>query len=192
MSQSGNNQKKRKLIFERTTDASVLSNFSCGILSMDRFIHSELQDYISMGSCEMYIVSYDSTIIGMFCLDNSTITFSEEAKNNMREGNKPKPINTSKNEDSYYWWKTSYEAKEITYLAISKDYQHHHIGSFIKESIVDKISKDKLFNGDYIIVRALNEENYTAIPFYKKCGFVPAMEERRNQNLFMYRLRNRE
>lgn len=27
MSQSGNNQKKIKLIFERTTDASVLSNF---------------------------------------------------------------------------------------------------------------------------------------------------------------------
>ena len=192
MSQSGNDQKKIKLIFERTTDASVLSNFSCGIQSMDSFIHSELQDYIGMGSCEMYIVSYDSTIIGMFCLDNSTITFSEEAKTNMREGNKPKPMNTSKDEDSYYWWKTSYEAKEITYFAISKEYQRQRIGSFIIESIADKISKDDSFNGDYIIVRALNEDNYSAIPFYKKCGFVPAMEERKNQNLFMYRLKKRE
>lgn len=192
MNQSGNNQDyPQKLIFKRTHNASVLLNFSCGISSMDNFIHTELQDYLNMGNCEMYVVYLNYMIVGMFCLDNGTVVFSDNAKNNMIGGIKPKPDTASKDKDDYYWWKSSYEAKEITYLAISLNFQHQHIGLYIIESIIDKISKDKTFNGDYIVVRALNEENYSAIPFYKKCGFAPAMEEKENQNLFMYRLKKR-
>lgn len=192
MSQSGNKPKyPQKLAFKRTHDASVLLNFSCGISSMDNFIHTELQDYLNMGSCEMYVVYFNVTVVGMFCLDNGTITFSDSAKNNMIDGVKPKPDTAPKDEDTYYWWRTSYEAKEITYLAISIDFQRQHIGSYIIESIIDKLSKEGVFNGDYIVVRALNDKKYSAIPFYKKCGFTPAMEEKENQNLFMYRLKNR-
>ena len=192
MSQSGNKQNgPQKLVFKRTHDASVLLNFSCGISSMDNFIHTELQNYLNMGSCEMYVVYFNFNIVGMFCLDNGTITFSDNAKDNMLYGIKPKPDTAPKDKDSYYWWKPSYEAKEITYLAISVDFQRQHIGSYIIESIIDKISKEETFNEDYIIVRALNEEKYSAIPFYRKCGFIPAMEEKENQNLFMYRLKNR-
>ena len=60
MKQSGGNpESPRHLIFERVTDASILSTFSCGIDSMDEFIHEELQDYIWMGSCELYIIHED-------------------------------------------------------------------------------------------------------------------------------------
>ena len=70
MSQSGNKPKyPQKLAFKRTHDASVLLNFSCGISSMDNFIHTELQDYLNMGSCEMYVVYFNVTVVGMFCLD---------------------------------------------------------------------------------------------------------------------------
>ena len=192
MNQSGNKQNNpQKLKFKRTHDASVLLNFSCGIPSMDTFIHTELQDYLNMGSCEMYVVYFNSIIIGMFCLDNATISFSNNAKNKMIDGTKPKPDTAPKDEESYYWWKPFYEAKEITYLAVSIYYQHQHIGSYIIESIIDKISKDMSFNGDYIVVRALNEKKYSAIPFYKKCKFIPAMDEKETQNLFMYRLKKR-
>ena len=35
------------LIFERTDDVSVLSDFRCGIDDMDSFIHNHLQDAVS-------------------------------------------------------------------------------------------------------------------------------------------------
>ena len=44
------------------------------------------------------------------------------------------------------------------------------------------------YTGDFVIVRALNTKEYSAIPFYKKCGFTPATVEVENTNLFMYRI----
>ena len=43
--QSGNNEEYIDLIFERIDDASVLSNFFCGIPDMDDLIHEKLQGY---------------------------------------------------------------------------------------------------------------------------------------------------
>ena len=88
----------------------------------------------------------------------------------------------------FYWFKVVYEATEITYFAIQKDRQHEYLGSSIIDSIMQKVSQNSDFKGDYVIVRALNENNYSDIPFYKKCGFTPATKEVANQNLFMYRV----
>jgi hypothetical protein len=43
--QSGNNEEYIDLVFERIDDASVLSNFYCGIPDMDDFIHEKLEAY---------------------------------------------------------------------------------------------------------------------------------------------------
>lgn len=44
--QSGSDETEHiNLIFERIDDASVLSNFYCGIKDMDDFIHEKLQNY---------------------------------------------------------------------------------------------------------------------------------------------------
>ena len=45
-----------------------------------------------------------------------------------------------------------------------------------------------VYNCEFVTVRALKEENYTAVPFYKKCGFYPARKEQEGENLFMYRV----
>jgi hypothetical protein len=45
--QSGNNEEYIDLVFERIDDASVLSNFYCGIPDMDDFIHAKLQGYLN-------------------------------------------------------------------------------------------------------------------------------------------------
>jgi hypothetical protein len=45
--QSGNSEEYIDLIFERIDDASVLSNFYCGIPDMDVFIHEKLQGYLN-------------------------------------------------------------------------------------------------------------------------------------------------
>ncbi len=177
-----------QLKFEKVNSVKVLSGFTCGIASMDKFIHEGLQNYLNMGNCNMFTVKDGEHIVAMFCLDDSTLSLSEPAKENMVCGKKPKPIDAPKDEDSPYWWKSSYDAKEITYLAVASDYQNRHIGSFIIESILLKVASDKSVACDFLTVRALNEEGYSAIPFYKKCGFVAASEEEANKNLFMYRI----
>lgn len=155
---------------------------------MDSFIHNELQDYVNMGSCKLYVVKRGGVTVAMFCLENSYLALSEQAKENMREGKKPMPEKAPEESDDYYWIKPLYQATEITYLAVADNEQHKHIGATIIESVVDKVAHSKEFQGEFVTVRALNQHDYTAIPFYEKCGFTPAVERIEGQNLFMYRL----
>lgn len=186
--QSGDNiYSTKQLIFERATDASVLSDFSCGIDSMDDFIHRELQEYLWMGSCQMYIIREDKAVIAMFCLDQHNLCLSEVVKEKMHEGLKPASQNAP-DADSPYWFKPFFDAVEITYLAVSVNRQHHHIGSFIIERIMDKLASDPNVQCDFVTVRALKHDDYTAVPFYLKCGFYPAEKEVEGRNLFMYRI----
>ena len=63
-----------------------------------------------------------------------------------------------------------------------------HIGSFIIESIIERLASDPNENREFIHVRALNTEEYSSIPFYRKCGFFPAVKEEKGVNLMMYRI----
>lgn len=189
--QSGNKSDlPKQLFFERTMDASVLSGFSCGIDSMDEFIHQELQNYLWMGSCQMYVIYDGDEVIAMFCLDNHNLCLSEVAKEKIQEGVKPSPTNAPET-DSSYWYRTFYDAIEITYLAVIKERQHQHIGSFIIERIMDKVAHDADVCCDFVTVRALKHKDYSAVPFYQKCGFYPAEKEIEGRNLFMYRIVSR-
>lgn len=44
------------LLYERADDLSVLSNFYCGILDMDNFIHKSLQNAILRDGLDTYLV----------------------------------------------------------------------------------------------------------------------------------------
>lgn len=186
--QSGSNtDTPRQLIFERVTDASILSNFSCGIDSMDDFIHSELQDYLWMGSCQMYVIRDGEDIVAMYCLDQHNLCLSEVVKEKMQDGTKPSPQDAP-DADSPYWFKPFFDAVEITYLAVSSERQHQHIGSFIVERIMEQVAQNPDIHCDFVTVRALKHDDYTAVPFYRNCGFYPAEQEVEGRNLFMYRI----
>lgn len=186
--QSGNNCRRPKpLVFERITDAGILSSFSCGIDAMDYFIRHELQNYIWMGSCQLYVVREEEEIVAMFCLDRHNLCLSEVVKGKMQEGIKPAPQHAP-DADSPYWLKPFFDAVEITYLAVTADRQHQHIGSFVIERIMDKLARDTEVHCDFVTVRALKHDDYTAVPFYLNCGFFPAEKEVEGRNLFMYRI----
>lgn len=187
MPSGSNSDTPKQLVFERVTDASILSRFSCGIESMDEFIHQELQDYIWMGSCQMYVIREGEEIVAMYCLDQHNLCLSEVVKDKMKEGSKPSPQNAP-DADSPYWFKPFFDAIEITYLAVSAGRQRQHIGSFIIESIMSQVAHDPDVHSDFVTVRALKHENYTAVPFYSSCGFFPAEKEVDGRNLFMYRI----
>ena len=85
------------LIYERTDDMSVLSEFYCGIFEMDDFIHHNLQEAINHYTLETYIVKDSrNEIVAMFSICN------KQLKTKLSTG------------DSVI-----YETKEIEYLAIS-------------------------------------------------------------------------
>ena len=187
MQSGSNSDTPTQLIFERIADASILSHFSCGIDSMDEFIHKELQEYIWMGSCQMYIIREGEEIVAMYCLDQHNLCLSEVVKNKMKEGTKPSPQNIQ-DIDNSYWFKPFFDAVEITYLAVSVNRQRQHIGSFIIESIMNQVAHNPDIHSDFVTVRALKHSDYTAVPFYRSCGFFPAEEEVAGRNLFMYRV----
>lgn len=140
-----------------------------------------------MGSCQMYVIREDDEIVAMFCLDQHNLCLSEVVKEKMLEGLKPAPQNAP-DADSPYWLKPFFDAVEITYLAVSVNRQHQHIGSFIIERIMDKLAKDPDMHCDFVTVRALKHIDYSAVPFYLNCGFYPAEKEVDGRNLFMYRI----
>lgn len=154
---------------------------------MDDFIHSELQDYLWMGNCQMYVIRDGEDIVAMYCLDQHNLCLSEVVKEKMQDGSKPSPQNAP-DADSPYWFKPFFDAVEITYLAVSADRQHQHIGSFIIERIMEQVAQNPDIHCDFVTVRALKHDDYTAVPFYRNCGFYPAEQEVEGRNLFMYRI----
>ncbi len=51
---------------------------------------------------------------------------------------------------------------------------------------MDKLAHDPDVHSDFVTVRALKHDDYTAVPFYLNCGFYPAEKEVEGRNLFMY------
>lgn len=178
----------KKLKFERLTDASQLRDFYCGIDTMDTFLHGEFRDYLYLGICQAYVVKEDGIVIAMYSLDKFNVFISDEVKSKMREGVKPIPQDAL-DPNNPYWRLPLIDSMEITYLAVAKEKQHEHIGSFIIEKIIKDLLKDETCTSPLLTVRAYKSETYTAVPFYERCGFYPTEESSdRKPTLCMYRI----
>ena len=181
---SGSNPVFKTLSFEKVDHASTFSGLHCGIPELDEFIHNELEDFMGM-ECEAFCVRSGKDVVGMFCLSEHSLFLSDAVKEKMDNGLKPAP-----EIDSIPYWEymNSFPAVEIAYLAVDERFQSKGIGSFILEEIMDYVAYQPDKNYDFVTVRAYNREEYSAIPFYQKCGFTAAAERKTNTNLFMYRV----
>lgn len=135
------------LLYERADDLSVLSNFYCGILDMDNFIHKSLQNAILRDGLDTYLVKNGNEILAVFSICEHT-------------------LRTKLSSGEY----VNYDTIEIEYLAVKKDKQKCGIGKRIINLIVEKMMKGRniLSVSAYVDV----DSKYTAVPFYEKCGFV--------------------
>ena len=175
------------LEFSRLTDASILSEFYCGVDTMDDFLHGEFKDYLYLGICKAYAVKMDNQLVAIYTTDSFNVFISDKLKENMREGIKPIP-GIALDPSHPYWTMPLIDSIEITYLAVAKEYQHKHIGSVIIEKIVQDLKKAHC-TSPLLTVRAYNTIQYTTVPFYEKCGFYPAeAESSTKQTLCMYRI----
>jgi ribosomal protein S18 acetylase RimI-like enzyme len=186
--QSGSKEgTSKELTFERATNLAALHLFICGQEVVDKIIHEELPDLL--GQHDLYYVKANGEVVALFCIqkDPHNLFFSDEVKEKMKAGTKPKPKSVSGDDDEF-WDKFFCESIELSLLAVKEEHRGYHIGSFIIETVLDILSHDPEKKQDFLIVRALNLDNYSAIPFYSKCDFYPATKQVPGENLMMYHI----
>lgn len=145
-------------------------NFFCGIADMDHFIHNRLQHHIDEEHLQTYIAKDNGIIVGMFSIRPDRLTLDDDDKDEMRMGMEPKPLHAIT--DTTFLDSNSFDALEIAYLAVSKDYQHQGIGEYIINELCLKAKADNP-NCEFLTVEAYKTNDYSAIGFYLKCGFKP-------------------
>ncbi len=183
---SGDNEEYIDLIFERIDDASVLSNFYCGIADMDSFIHEKLQGYLQRTGCDAYVVKQDGEIIAMFSLGNDTLNLDDDDKDDMKSGFIPKP--TIALEDKGFLAEKEFPAIEITYLAVEKERRGQGIGEYIVSQVENKVLRDNP-ECEFITVEAYKTREYSAVGFYSHCHFTPSEQPMGYKNtLRMYKV----
>ena len=168
---SGNNEEYIDLVFERIDDASVLSNFYCGIPDMDVFIHEKLQGYLNRTGCEAYVIRQKDEIVAMLSLGDDTLNLDDDDKDDMRSGYIPKP--TIALEDQSFLAEKEFPAVEITYLAVEKGRRGQGIGEYIISQVEAKVLRDNP-ECEFITVEAYKTKDYSAVGFYDRCDFTPA------------------
>jgi len=180
---------KYRLRFERVEDASVLSEFNCGLDVMDRFIHSGLQWCIDYHYCVVYAVKDSEEIVGVVALGCDKLELDSSDKEELQMGFFPKPDIDFNYQDTF-WAKSSYPAIEITYLAVREDKRRYGIGEYIIEAVAQR-ALDSRFNMagcQFLTVEAYNRSNASAVGFYSRCDFIAAEEPNPNkETLRMYK-----
>lgn len=143
-------QLTHELYYERTEDISVLSDFFCGIEEMDRFIHNSLQEKLRVSDeLKLYIIKENQQVVAITAIKESVIEVHIENVG-----------------------KIDVDSLEIEYLAVKKESQRKHIGKqiikWIESTAINNYPRSK-----FVSVRAFQDKDidYSAVPFYKSCGF---------------------
>ena len=159
------------LSFERIDEASVLSGFYCGILSMDVFIHEKLQEYLNQADCAAYVIKAGNEIVAMLCLGSDTLILDDDDKDEMKSGIIPKPDVALKSQQ--FLAEKEFPAIEITYLAVDQKWRGQGIGEYIISQVEKKVQRDNP-ECEFLTVEAYKTVGYSAVGFYLKCSFTPA------------------
>lgn len=148
------------------TDASILSDFTCGLQKMDTFIHHHLQSYLDKYPCSAYcLCNEEEKIIAFFVIRYDTlVVFDEESSDDHKiiyDTELPTAIPVNE-----------YPSIEIEYLAVAKNFQRQGIGRICMQQIINLADEVcKRLKIEFITVDAFKSDGYSAIPFYEKCHF---------------------
>lgn len=165
------------------TDFSQLAGFYCGIKEMDDFIHQYLEICSTIHLSNTYFVFKGHEIIALFALASGTVELDSEDFDDIQTGARDHmdPLEFTANEEfleNYFYTHTTFPSVELQYLAVKEKYRSDptanetglHIGKYIIEAIVEK-SKNLYLGSMFITVDAYDTHEYSAVPFYEKCGF---------------------
>ena len=171
-----------EFIIERADDISALSDFTCGLKSMDAFIHDTekgLNLYVKLGLTKLWIVRDSHTIIALFALSKGALRLSTSDRSTLE-------AQVISIEETIFDTKETYPSIEIDYLAVREGYRKKHIGSFIVNAIAQRAARDDLSATMFLTVEAIDTTEYSAVGFYYKCDFKDSEHGLvRNQNMLI-------
>lgn len=181
-------ERKSKLIIKRADNTSALSGFRCGIKAMDDFIHNDsygLSKFIEYGLSNLWIVYEDDKVVAFFSLSKDSLILNSEDIRFIGNNASLSSSLPSRDEDKF-WEQEKYPAIEIDYLAVCEEKRNnpdYHIGTLIIEFIAQQALKDSLSATMFLTVEAFDTPSYSAVSFYRKCGFDFSEHGRtKNQN----------
>lgn len=168
---------KPVLDIRRADDTSALSNFKCGVKSMDDFIHDPkegLSKFIKLRLSNLWIVFEGEQAVAFFALSKDALMLNNEDRKTI-ERDKEKATALAAPEDAdKLWEKEKYPAIEIDYLAVCKEKREEpedHLGTAIIQTIAQFAAADKLSATMFLTVEALDTKEYSAVEFYRNCDF---------------------
>ena len=156
------------------SSAAVLKDFYCGVEIMDEFIHTRLELDIDNRHCKLYTMHNDhDEVVAMFALSFDSLHLTENDYDDMNMGI-GSPAFKSDDHRSVFNGQMRYPAIDIAYLAVSKDCQHRHLGKAIIREIIKRVKAQALAGCQFLTVDAYHTNEYSAVGFYSKCGFLRA------------------
>lgn len=158
------------LQYTKEISTKTLEGFECGIAKMDDFIHHSLDAFLKNDSrFNFYVVRDGQDVVAMFVTSRGMFIDHDDVFDDIPFG---KPWGYL-GKDFRMHSGMMYPTLEIDYLAVRKDLRGNGFGS----AIIDELSKIAQSIGCYFLtVDAYHDNEYSAIPFYEKCGFFAIQE----------------
>lgn len=169
-------EKKYSFNIVRAADTSALTDFRCGVESMDAFIRDKdngLAKFIGYGLSNLWLVLEGDRVIAFFALSKDALVLNGEDMRMIGGDEKKSAALPSQDEDKF-WDREKYPALEIDYLAVCQEKRedpNEHIGTYIIEEICRMIRADMFSATLFLTVEALDTKEYSAVDFYRKCDF---------------------
>ena len=160
--------------FKRVDDTSTLFDFESGVEPIDKFIKNKekgLEKFIKLRLSNLWVVFERGEAVALFALSKDAIMLNNEDRRNIEQDkDKASALVPSGNEEKF-WEKERVPAIEIDYLAVRKNKRNVHLGTLIIDAISERALEDELSATMFLTVEAYDTKDYSAVEFYKKCGF---------------------
>lgn len=157
-----------RLFFRKQTSTKVLSEFYCGVGTIDEFIHGNLKFVLDDDMYSFYTVHFETgELVAMFITSPGAILRKKGAKLKIEETG---TLHTTFDDGEFHDM-IRYDTLELEYLAVQEEYRDNkkdRIGS----KIIEELTAQARNEGKYFItVGAYHESGYSAVPFYEKNQF---------------------
>lgn len=162
------------LTSDRITDFRCLDGFCSGVVAMDKFIQGDFRMSVENHYCSAYGVWYKEELLAIYALSFDSLDLDSDDKEELQAGisSTGTPVVDWNYKDTFYS-KPRYPALDIAYLAVKEEYRGNGVGHSIVEMIMERAREQSFAGCQFLTVEALATKEYSAVGFYRRCGFTP-------------------
>lgn len=170
-------ERKSNFRFVRADDTSALSDFRCGVPSMDNFIHDRengLAKFIKLRLSNLWVVFEDGKTVAFFALSKDALILNNEDRRNIEGKERNAAALPTPDDADKFWDKEKYPSIEIDYFAVCEERRQQandHLGTYLINVIAQRAVRDEFSATMFLTVEALDTKEYSAVQFYRNCDF---------------------